>query len=94
MHHIDGDHNNNDISNLTILTRSEHTSQHNQEKEIIRDLKTGRITGVIKSGELLGTPEVDNQQPNIINVGSTTISDESTSKQVEVGDTLNSDDIV
>ena len=47
-----------------------------------------------KSPELLGTPEVDNQQPNIINVGSTTISDESTSKQVEVGDTLNSDDIV
>lgn len=75
VHHIDGDHNNNDISNLTILTRSEHTSQHNQEKEIIRDLKTGRITGVIKSGELLGTPEVDNQQPSLssnILEGSTT----------------------
>lgn len=56
--------------------------------------KGEKLQALQKSPELLETPEVDNQQPNIINVGSTTISDESTSKQVEVGDTLNSDDIV
>ena len=63
VHHKDGNHNNNDINNLEILTRSEHTSIHNKEKEIIRD-SLGRITGVVKQGELLESPEVDNQQPS------------------------------
>jgi hypothetical protein len=30
VHHKDGNHNNNDISNLEILTRGEHTSIHNK----------------------------------------------------------------
>ena len=65
VHHKDGNHNNNDINNLEVLTRSEHTSIHNKEKEIIRDTQTGRIIGVIKQGELLESPEVGNQQPSL-----------------------------
>lgn len=61
---------------LIPLTRSEHTSLHNSNKTIIRDIKTGRITGVIKQGELLENHiDSDNQQPSIdrnINEGSTT----------------------
>ncbi len=76
VHHKDGNHNNNDISNLEILTRAEHTSIHNLEKEIIRNPINGRITGVFKRGELLESPNIkDNQQPSInrnINEGSTT----------------------
>ena len=64
IHHKDFNHDNNDISNLIPLTRSEHTSIHNKEKEIIRD-SLGRIAGVIKREELLGNPEVDNQQPSL-----------------------------
>lgn len=53
------------MSNLEILTRSEHTIIHNLEKEIIRDPTNGRITGVFKRGELLGNPNIrDNQQPS------------------------------
>lgn len=63
VHHKDGNHDNNSISNLDILTHSEHTSLHNREKIIIRD-KTGRISGVFKSGELLENLEADNQQPS------------------------------
>lgn len=32
IHHVDGNKNNNDISNLTIMTRSEHTRLHAQER--------------------------------------------------------------
>lgn len=48
------------------LTRSEHTSIHNNEKTIIRDVD-GRIkTVVFKQGELLETHnDNDNQQPSI-----------------------------
>ena len=63
VHHKDGDHNNNDINNLQVLTKGEHTSIHNKEKEIIRD-SLGRITGVVKRSELLESPEVGNQQPS------------------------------
>ena len=64
VHHKDGNHNNNDINNLEILTRSEHTSIHNKEKEIIRNSQNGRIIGVVKREELLESLEVDNQQPS------------------------------
>lgn len=56
--------------------------------------KEEKLQALQKSPELLESPEMDNQQPSIINAGSTTISEESTSKQMEVGDTLNGDDIV
>ena len=64
VHHKDGNHNNNNINNLEVLTRSEHTSIHNKEKEIIRDSQNGKIIGVVKREELLENPEVDNQQPS------------------------------
>lgn len=64
VHHKDFNHDNNDISNLIPLTRREHTSIHNKEKEIIRN-SLGQITGVIKREELLGNLEADNQQPSL-----------------------------
>lgn len=64
VHHIDENKTNNDSTNLVIYTRGEHTTHHNNEKEIIRDAK-GRIIGVLKSCELLENLEEDNQQPNI-----------------------------
>lgn len=64
VHHKDKNHSNNNVNNLEVLTRSEHTSEHNLEKIIIRDPITGRITGVVKREELLENPEVDNQQPS------------------------------
>ena len=74
------------------------------QKEIIRDSTTGRITGVLKRGELLESPNTeDNQQPsfdrNIIE-GSTTNSRDLTSNvEVSNADTSalpsnTSDDIV
>ena len=75
VHHINHNTLDNDINNLIPVTKSEHTTLHNREKEIIRDSK-GRITGVLKRGELLENPnDKDNQQPSInsnINKGSTT----------------------
>ncbi len=66
---------NNSIENLIPLTRSEHTTLHNKTKTIIRD-NLGRITGVLKQGELLENHnDDDNQQPSVnsnINEGSTT----------------------
>jgi len=64
VHHKDENKLNNDISNLEILSRAEHTSLHNNKHEIIRDSSNGRIIGVFKLGELLENPEEDNQQPS------------------------------
>ena len=75
VHHIDFDHNNNSITNLIPVTRSEHSKIHNKVSIIVRDIKTGKITGVFKQGELLEKPEAVNQQPSLnsnILVGSTT----------------------
>jgi len=48
---------------LQIVIKDEHISIHNSKKEIIRD-SLGRIIGVVKQGEMLENPEVDNQQPS------------------------------
>lgn len=64
VHHINGNHDDNNIENLMPVTKSEHRSLHNNEVTIVRDDKTGRITGVIKQGELLEKPEEVNQQPS------------------------------
>lgn len=45
VHHKDGDHSNNDIENLEILTRGQHTTIHNRDYENIIDANTGRIVG-------------------------------------------------
>lgn len=65
VHHIDFDHNNNSITNLIPVTRSEHSKIHNESSIIVRDTKTGKITGVFKQGELLEKPEAANQQPSL-----------------------------
>lgn len=64
VHHINGNHDDNNIENLMPVTKSEHRSLHNNEVTIVRDVKTGKITGVIKQGELLEKPEEVNQQPS------------------------------
>ena len=69
VHHIDQNHNNNDISNLMPLTISEHTKIHRKlgSYNMIGRDKMGRFynkTAVLKQGELLENPEVDNQQPS------------------------------
>lgn len=73
--YIDENTLNNDIANLIPYNKSEHNSAHNQYKILIKDTK-GRITGVVKQGELLENHnDNDNQQPsddsNIVE-GSTT----------------------
>lgn len=62
VHHINEIKTDNRLENLQIITRSEHTTIHNLEKEIIRD-SLGRIVGVVKSGELLESCDA-NQQPS------------------------------
>lgn len=64
VHHINGNHDDNRIENLIPVTKSEHKQIHAAECEIIRDKVTGRITGVLKRGELLEKPEEVNQQPS------------------------------
>lgn len=43
VHHIDGNHSNNSIENLQILTKSEHCSLHNHTREQKRDSITGKF---------------------------------------------------
>ena len=50
---------------------------------IVRDPQTGRITGVLKQGELLESPEVDNQQPSS---SSNTLEGSETSNRVLIED--------
>jgi hypothetical protein len=83
IHHKDGNHDNNDIANLQIVTKSEHRSIHNFEREIIRDNKTGRISGVLKQGELSGKPIEGNQQPSL---SSNTLEGSTTNSRVQTGD--------
>lgn len=64
VHHIDLDHTNNDINNLTVLSKKQHTAVHNQIRLLSEELSS-KIIGVLKQGELLETPEVDNQQPSL-----------------------------
>lgn len=64
VHHLNEDHNDNRIENLIPVTRSEHRIIHNLNVRLVRNPIDGRITGVIKQGELLESPEVGNQQPN------------------------------
>ena len=79
---------NNSIENLIPITKKEHTRIHNLMNSCAID-SVNAIIGVFKQGELLGTPEVDNQQPSIdrnIIEGSETNSRDLASN-VEVGNT-------
>lgn len=74
IHHINEIKTDNRIENLQILTREEHTALHNSIRSK-RASKYKEIIGIIKQGELLENPEVDNQQPSLnsdILEGSTT----------------------
>lgn len=42
VHHIDGNHNNNAIDNLAVLTKDEHRRLHNARYYVLRSKKTGR----------------------------------------------------
>ena len=64
VHHINGDHLDNTLSNLIPLTRSKHKSVHNYINKLDNDC-IHSIIGVLKQGELLENPEVDNQQPSL-----------------------------
>lgn len=57
VHHKDENSMNNDVSNLQILTKSEHVKLHRLRKCIQRNPINGRIIGVYKSDKLLETPE-------------------------------------
>lgn len=48
VHHIDGNHGNNDIRNLIPITKSEHNRIHIKLREIVRDKETGRIITTYK----------------------------------------------
>lgn len=65
IHHINFNHNDNRIENLMPVTRAEHRIIHNMNMTFTRDKITGRITGVLKQGELLEKPEEVNQQPSL-----------------------------
>ena len=43
VHHKDGNHNNNDVNNLEIVSRGEHTAIHNKIKPMPRSKETGQF---------------------------------------------------
>lgn len=61
VHHKDCNHDNNELTNLQIVTMAEHRKIHNNIL-INKARKFDLISGVLKQGELLENPEVDNQQ--------------------------------
>jgi hypothetical protein len=78
VHHIDGNHSNNDINNLIPITIAQHRSIHNNIN-ITSKIYLDKIIGVIKQGELLENLEVDNQQPNL---SSNTLEGSETNSQI------------
>lgn len=45
VHHIDGNHGNNELQNLAVLTRREHMKIHSSQRRIIRNPNNGWIIG-------------------------------------------------
>lgn len=43
VHHKDGNHSNDDISNLKVMTLAQHTSHHNKQNPMPRNKKSGRF---------------------------------------------------
>lgn len=78
VHHINEIKTDNRLENLQILTREEHTALHNTIRSK-KASKYNKIIGIIKQGELLGSPEVDNQQPSL---SSNTLEGSETSNRV------------
>ena len=61
VHHVNLNHNDNKISNLIPLHTSNHTKLHGKLRVLAEDTLIN-VIGVLKQGELLGTPEEENQQ--------------------------------
>lgn len=78
VHHINEIKDDNDLKNLQILTRSEHSTLHNNLLKERAD-KYLKISGILKQGELLETPEEDNQQPSL---GSNTLEGSETNNRI------------
>lgn len=64
IHHIDCDHDHNNIDNLVPLTKKQHKSLHIKLGYAASEILT-KIIGVVKQGELLENLEEDNQQPSL-----------------------------
>ncbi len=47
VHHVDGDHNNNSLDNLMVVTKAEHRRIHNANYYMLRSKKTGRFVARI-----------------------------------------------
>lgn len=60
VHHLDFDRLNNDINNLVVMKKNDHTKFHNTLKEIIRD-EEGRIKKIIKHNNQLSKQELRNK---------------------------------
>ena len=90
VHHINGNHCDNRVENLLVVTLSEHSRIHNSEHFVLKD-KNGKITGVFKKGELLGNLEAGNQQPslssNALEGSTTNVRDLSEETEVSNNDT-------
>lgn len=87
VHHLNFNHDDNRIENLVPLTRKEHTVLHNADRVIMRNNLNGRIIGVLKQGELLESPEVDNQQPSL---SSNTFEGSTTNNRVQIDKAMDS----
>ena len=92
VHHHNEKKTDNRPENLMVVTRSVHTTIHNNNNRYLKNINNGsynyiintndKIIGVIKFRELLETPDEDNQQPSLTSnsfEGSTTSSQVQTS---------------
>lgn len=59
VHHIDGNHNNNSIDNLMVVTLSEHQKIHNAEYYLLRSKKTGRYVAKVLLPAIVEFEEVN-----------------------------------
>ena len=64
VHHIDRQHDNNEISNLIPLTKSQHSVLHGLLSDLT-NVYFDEIIAVVKRGELLENHGDDNQQPSL-----------------------------
>lgn len=79
VHHVDFNTKNNDINNLKIVTRGEHSRIHCLNRIMIRDNKGKFLSVVLKQGELLKSLGEDNQHPSL---SSNTLEGSTTSNRV------------
>ena len=59
VHHIDGNHSNNSIDNLIVVTRSEHRKIHDAGYYFLRSKKTGRYVAKVLLPAVVEFEEVE-----------------------------------